>query len=150
MSGQFNLGKVALADGLQQSVISYVGVFINRRHHISTTWHTGTPSSFGIRVGLIERWDIRIRKFFLDGHTQMTLKFNCILSPLAFTHTLTHADRSIRLIHKRKIWLHSHNCRILLSHTKVKLQCSCGSVVEHCVSGLKVVGSIPREHTYWQ
>ncbi len=27
---------------------------------------------------------------------------------------------------------------------------SCGSVVEHCVSGAKVVGSIPREHTYWQ
>ncbi len=27
--------------------------------------------------------------------------------------------------------------------------CSCGSVVEHCVSNAKVVGSIPREHTYW-
>ncbi len=27
---------------------------------------------------------------------------------------------------------------------------SCGSVVEHCVSSAKVVGSIPREHTYWQ
>ncbi len=26
---------------------------------------------------------------------------------------------------------------------------SCGSVVEHCVSSAKVVGSIPREHTYW-
>ncbi len=26
--------------------------------------------------------------------------------------------------------------------------CSCGSVVEHCVSSAKVVGSIPREHTY--
>ncbi len=25
-------------------------------------------------------------------------------------------------------------------------QCSCGSVVEHCVSSAKVVGSIPREH----
>ncbi len=24
--------------------------------------------------------------------------------------------------------------------------CSCGSVVEHCVSSAKVVGSIPREH----
>ncbi len=28
--------------------------------------------------------------------------------------------------------------------------CSCGSVVEHCVSSAKLVGSIPREHTYWQ
>ncbi len=28
--------------------------------------------------------------------------------------------------------------------------CSCGSVVEHCVSSAKVVGSIPREHAYWQ
>ncbi len=28
--------------------------------------------------------------------------------------------------------------------------CSCGSVVKHCVSSAKVVGSIPREHTYWQ
>ncbi len=26
--------------------------------------------------------------------------------------------------------------------------CSCGSVVEHCVSSAKVVGSIPRKHTY--
>ncbi len=26
--------------------------------------------------------------------------------------------------------------------------CSCGSVVEHCVSIAKFVGSIPREHTY--
>ncbi len=29
-------------------------------------------------------------------------------------------------------------------------RCSCGSVVEHCVSSAKVVGSIPREHMYWQ
>ncbi len=28
------------------------------------------------------------------------------------------------------------------------LQCSCGSVVEHCVSSTNVMGSIPREHTY--
>ncbi len=28
--------------------------------------------------------------------------------------------------------------------------CFCGSVVEHCVSSAKVVGSIPREHTYWE
>ncbi len=27
--------------------------------------------------------------------------------------------------------------------------CSCGTVVEHCVSSAKGVGSIPREHTYW-
>ncbi len=26
--------------------------------------------------------------------------------------------------------------------------CSCGSVVEHCVSSARVVGSIPREYTY--
>ncbi len=26
--------------------------------------------------------------------------------------------------------------------------CSCGSVVEHCLSSAKVVGSIPREHTH--
>ncbi len=26
--------------------------------------------------------------------------------------------------------------------------CSCGSVVEHCVSSAKVVSSIPREHSY--
>ncbi len=25
-----------------------------------------------------------------------------------------------------------------------------GSVVENCASSAKVVGSIPREHTYWQ
>ncbi len=25
---------------------------------------------------------------------------------------------------------------------------SCGSVVEHCVSSTKVVGSVPREHVY--
>ncbi len=28
--------------------------------------------------------------------------------------------------------------------------CSCGSVVDHCFSSTKVVGSIPRKHTYWQ
>ncbi len=33
-------------------------------------------------------------------------------------------------------------CKLLL--------CSCGSVVEHCVSSAKVVCLIPREHTYWQ
>ncbi len=27
------------------------------------------------------------------------------------------------------------------------INCSCGSVVEHCVSNAKVVGSIPRVHT---
>ncbi len=32
----------------------------------------------------------------------------------------------------------------------VPLMCSCGSVVEHSVSSAKVVGSIPREHMYWQ
>ncbi len=31
----------------------------------------------------------------------------------------------------------------------VKEEC-CGSVVEHCVSSAKVVGSIPRKHMYWQ
>ncbi len=30
------------------------------------------------------------------------------------------------------------------------VKCSCGSVVKHCVSSAKVVGSIPREHMYWQ
>ncbi len=30
------------------------------------------------------------------------------------------------------------------------VQCSCGSVVEHYVSRANVVGSISREHTYWQ
>ncbi len=34
--------------------------------------------------------------------------------------------------------------------TQHNTQCSCGSVVEHCVSSTKVVGSIPREHMYWQ
>ncbi len=29
-----------------------------------------------------------------------------------------------------------------------EIECSCGSVVEHCVSSAKAVGSIPREHTY--
>ncbi len=33
---------------------------------------------------------------------------------------------------------------------ELTMQCSCGSVVEHCVSSAKVVGSIPREHMYWQ
>ncbi len=33
-------------------------------------------------------------------------------------------------------------------HSAVTVQCSCGSVVEHCVSSAKVVGSIPREHMY--
>ncbi len=32
--------------------------------------------------------------------------------------------------------------------TEYVSECSCGSVVEHCVSSSKVVGSIPREHTY--
>ncbi len=31
-----------------------------------------------------------------------------------------------------------------------EIECSCGSVVEHCVCSAKAVGSIPREHTYWQ
>ncbi len=31
----------------------------------------------------------------------------------------------------------------------VKVRCSCGSVVEHCVSSAKVVGSIPENNTYW-
>ncbi len=34
--------------------------------------------------------------------------------------------------------------KIISLHKK----CSCGSVVEHCVSSAKVVGSIPREHMY--
>ncbi len=29
-----------------------------------------------------------------------------------------------------------------------EIECSCGSVVEHCVCSAKAVGSIPREHTY--
>ncbi len=29
---------------------------------------------------------------------------------------------------------------------EVQQRCSCGSVVDHCVSSAKVVGSIPREH----
>ncbi len=33
---------------------------------------------------------------------------------------------------------------------KTVCMCSCGSVVEHCVCSAKVVGLIPREHTYWQ
>ncbi len=33
---------------------------------------------------------------------------------------------------------------------EVKKKCSCGSVVEHCVSSAKVVGLIPREQSYWQ
>ncbi len=33
---------------------------------------------------------------------------------------------------------------------KVFVACSCGSVVEHCIMSANVVGSIPREHTYWQ
>ncbi len=32
----------------------------------------------------------------------------------------------------------------------INIMCSCGSVVEHYVSSTKVVGLIPREHTYWQ
>lgn len=86
MSGQFNLGKVALADGLQQSVISYMGVFIRRRHHIANTRDTGTPSSFGIRVSLTERWDIGIKTMFqmvkLRWHSNSTT-----FSPLTFTHS---------------------------------------------------------------
>ncbi len=31
---------------------------------------------------------------------------------------------------------------------EASIECSCGSVVEHCVRSAKVVGSIPREHTY--
>ncbi len=38
------------------------------------------------------------------------------------------------------------NERDVIVYTVVK--CSCGSVIEHCVSSTKVVGSIPREHTY--
>ncbi len=28
--------------------------------------------------------------------------------------------------------------------------CSCGSMAENCICSAKVVGSVPREHTYWQ
>ncbi len=41
-------------------------------------------------------------------------------------------------------------CSLVLikSHAQYTFPCSCGSVVEHCVSSAKVVGSILREHTY--
>ncbi len=40
--------------------------------------------------------------------------------------------------------------RAAVSSTPIEAQtqCSCGSVVEHCVSSAKVVGSIPKEHIY--
>ncbi len=37
---------------------------------------------------------------------------------------------------------------MLLCTLKMFKKCSCGSVVEHCVSSAKVVGLIPREHMY--
>ncbi len=33
-------------------------------------------------------------------------------------------------------------------YQSINQMCSHGSVVEHCVSSAKVVGSTPREHTY--
>ncbi len=49
---------------------------------------------------------------------------------------------------------HHHNmiCSVSYKHREDVLEpkdmCSCGSVVEQCVSSAKVVGSIPREHMY--
>ncbi len=40
-----------------------------------------------------------------------------------------------------------YNLMMLISW---RLICSCGSMVEHCINSAKVVGSIPRQHTYWQ
>ncbi len=56
---------------------------------------------------------------------------------------------------KLKICIHVKNIYVyieitvngLTSTTIVKIMCPCGSVVEHCISSAKVVGSIPREHT---
>ncbi len=39
---------------------------------------------------------------------------------------------------------------VFSSHNHYWIMCSCGSVVEHCVSSAKVVGLILREHMYWQ
>ncbi len=53
-----------------------------------------------------------------------------------------HAYYNKMLIHSFYIFLYLKF--IFLSFA----MCSYGSVVEHCVNGAKVVGSIPREHTY--
>ncbi len=34
--------------------------------------------------------------------------------------------------------------------TDIVIICHRGSVVEHSISSAKVVGSIPRKHTYWK
>ncbi len=36
------------------------------------------------------------------------------------------------------------------NHNVMKLRVPVAQWLEHCVSSAKVVGSIPREHTYWQ
>ncbi len=55
----------------------------------------------------------------------------------------------LTLLNKYQIFFYKTLISTVFCHGE-KQQCSCGSVVEHCVSNAKVVGSIPREHTYWQ
>ncbi len=53
----------------------------------------------------------------------------------------------LRLVLIQQDILHYFKCFLHLKlFFKCTIQCSCGSVVEHCVSSTKVVGSNPREH----
>ncbi len=72
--------------------------------------------------------------------------FFCFLNKIQITwanilFTIEHREHNVF-----KLMFKLRNVTLLSTFTL----CSCGSVVEHCVSSAKVVGSIPREHTYWQ
>ena len=54
VSGQFDLGEVALADGLEEAVVPHLGLVVRRgRHGLPVPGRVGT--SLGVRMGLGER-----------------------------------------------------------------------------------------------
>ncbi len=125
--------------------------------------HPLSPTSLTCRVAslpLKNPWDTRCqdRWVFLSLHFHHKKVIVCLsicLSVILFIYFL-----SVRLsfypspifsVHHLSIGLGSIHIWIIKELAAVPLlRCSCGSVVEHCVSSAKVVGSISREHTYCQ
>ncbi len=92
---------------------------------------------------------------YLFSRSVMTAFFFVLISLHLSILTFTPPSLSLTLLYEPKRWsqpnLYHERCLAEpgWSHTYSKT-CSCGSVVERCVSSAKVMGSIPREHMYWQ
>ena len=55
MASQLHLGEVALADGLQQTVVTDVRLVVGRRgNRVAASRHAGPPARLGVAVRLGE------------------------------------------------------------------------------------------------